>query len=549
MVFRFLQSIMAFVCWLLSSYSGLLAAPPNFLVIVADDLGYSDLGCYGGEIETPNLDRLAAGGLRFTQFYNTGRCWPTRASILTGYYPHQIGRDALPNVPGGASGRRPAWAKLLPQRLAPLGYRSYMSGKWHVDGMPHAQGFDKSFTMDDHNRFFYPQKTTRDDRLQPPVERGSDYYQTTAIAEHAIECLRDHASSCSEKPFFQYLAFTCPHFPLMAPASDIAKYAGRYAAGWDQVREERWGRIQALGLMKGGLSELEPSIGPPYHFASAIEQLGAKEVNRELPWDSLSDEQRAFQAAKMEIHAAMVDRMDVEIGRVIEQLEAMDALENTLILFLSDNGASAEIMIRGDGHDASAPLGSADSYLCLGPGWSSAANTPFRRHKTWAHEGGVATPFIVHWPAGFESHGELREQVGHVVDIAPTLVHLAGGEWVTDESAAAIQGINLVEFLKDRDATVERSVWWYHEGNRGIRKGDFKLVAAKDEAWQLYNLGEDRSEMSDVATGLSEKAAELQQEWEAITSRFEETALQNVADAQSQAEEKAVEVPAKQTSE
>lgn len=528
-----------------------VADKPNVLLILADDLGYSDLGCYGSEIDTPHLDALATDGLRFTQFYNTARCWPTRAAILTGYYAQQVGRDALPDVSGtgrgggGARNSRPAWAKLLPTMLKPLGYRSYHSGKWHVDGKPVQGGFDRAFTMDDHDRFFYPKNTTRDDQPQPAIPPGSDYYATTAIADHAIECLQEHASEHAEQPFFHYLAFTAPHFPLHAPAVDIAKYRGRYDAGWDTMREQRWERMSAMGLVQGRLSALEPEVGPPYHFPDALEKLGPGEVNRELAWSALNAEQRTFQAAKMEVHAAMVDRMDQEIGRVIAQLKAMNAYENTLLLFLSDNGASAEIMVRGDGHQPDAPPGSADTYLCLGPGWSSASNTPFRRHKTWVHEGGTSTPLIAHWPAGIprdpsteaaqkkiDPHGALRHQVGHVIDLAPTIMELAGGQWPmaaaeVDQAAAAPAspappGQSLVPAF-DRDSQTERVIWWYHEGNRALRKGNYKLVAANDEAWQLYDLTNDRMEEQDLITGLPEKAAELQQAWEQFTDSIRES--------------------------
>lgn len=449
---------------------------PNFLVILADDLGFSDLGCYGGEIATPNLDQLANGGLRFSSFYNTARCWPTRAALLTGYYAQQVGRDALPHVAGGARGTRPEWAKLLPERLKPLGYRSYLSGKWHVDSTPLKEGFDHALTMDDHSRFFYPNKTTLDDVVQPAVPRGTDYYQTTAIAQHAIDCLKEHQKQYSQQPFFQYLAFTCPHFPLHAPAADIAKYKGRFDTGWDVSRTERWQRLMDMGLLTTPLAALEPNIGPPYDFPDAIKELGDKEVNRELDWANLTAEQRSFQAAKMEIHAAMVDRMDQEIGRVIQQIREMGQTENTLILFMSDNGASAEIMIRGDGHDATAPLGSGDSYLCLGPGWSCAANTPFRRHKTWVHEGGISTPLIAHWPAGIKTPGQFRHQASHVIDLAPTLVELAGGIWqVYEEDQPNRPGISLATTLQ-KDTDHERTLWWLHEGNAALRQGNFKSL-------------------------------------------------------------------------
>lgn len=498
---------------------------PNVVVILADDLGYSDLGCYGSEIETPTLDKLAANGLQFSQFYNTARCWPTRASILTGYYAQQVGRDALPNVPGGARSGRPRWAQLLPSMLQPLGYRAYHSGKWHVDGSPVKEGFDHSLTMDDHDRFFYPKRWTLDGEAQPAIEPGTEYYQTTAITSHAIDCLKEHASDYSDKPFFHFVAFTCPHFPLMAPAKDIAKYDGKYDAGWDEIRKQRWQRLQAKGLVKGNMSELEPEVGPPYSFPDAIEKLGEKEVNREVPWSSLTAEQKEFQADKMEIHAAMIDRMDQEIGRIVAQLEQMGELENTLVLFLSDNGSSAEIMIRGDGHDDSAARGSGDSYLCLGPGWSSVGNTPFRRHKTWVHEGGISTPLIAHWPKGIDAPGSIRNQVGHVVDIAPTILDLAGGEWPSEHDGEKVPenpGMSLVDVLRNSESEMEpRTIWWLHDGHKALRQGDFKLVAAKGEPLQLYNLTTDRAEESDLISGMPELAESMEKTWSEMTKSFE----------------------------
>ncbi len=401
----------------------------NVMVILADDLGFSDLGCYGSEIATPNLDRLAAGGLRFSQFYNTARCWPTRGSLLTGYYAQVINRDALPELGGGGRGVRPKWAVLLPQLLRPLGYRSYLSGKWHIDGIPTAQGFDHSYVIEDHDRFHNPKKHLKDNKPLPPVDKDSGFYLTTYIADHAIECLKEHASDHADQPFFHCLTFTAPHFPLHALPQDIAKYAKTYQVGWDAVRANRYAKQGTLGLNKSPLAELEPSIGPPYDFPEALKKLGSGEVNRELPWQELNQLQQEFQAAKMAVHAAMIDRMDIEIGRVIDQLRAMNKLDDTLILFLSDNGASAEIMVRGDGHDPNVPVGAADSFVCLGPGWSKAANTPFRRHKTWVHEGGISTSMIAHWPRGIKQTGAWRSRPGHVIDVVPTILELAGGTW------------------------------------------------------------------------------------------------------------------------
>ena len=499
--------------------TGTEATRPNVLLILADDLGFSDLGCYGGEIETPALDKLASGGLRFTQFSNCARCWPTRASLLTGYYPQQIGRDNAPGIEGGGSGIRPDWAGLLPRYLKDAGFRSYHSGKWHIDGMPVANGFDRSYYLEDQGRFFNPQQHFEEDQKLPAVERGSGYYSTIEIADKAIEHLREHQKKYSDKPFFSYVAFTAPHFPLHALPEDIEAVGERYAVGWEQLRAQRWERIKELGLLQGELSRVEQEVGPPYHFPEALEILGEGEVNRPVPWDSLSAEQKQFQQDKMTLHAAMVERMDKEIGRIVDQLESMGALDNTLILYLSDNGASAEIMVRNDGHDPEAAPGSASTYLCLGPGWSNMCNTPFRRHKTWVHEGGACTPLIVHWPEEISRGGELRSTPGHVIDIVPTLFDLAGIPTEL-EDRMPLPGKSLRPLFQ-RDTDWHREIWYYHGGNRAVRVGDWKLVAAKDEPWELYNLSNDRTESVNLAKTHPEKVAEMEKRWMRMLKEIE----------------------------
>ncbi len=406
------------------------ASRPNVLLILADDMGFSDAGCYGSEIATPRLDSLASGGLRFTQFYNTARCWPSRAAMLTGYYAQAVRRDAMPGVDGkaGAQGTRPSWARLLPTMLRPLGYRSYHSGKWHIDGKPLQNGFEHSYSLDDHDRHFNPRRHTLDDAPLPPVAPGSSYYSATAIADHAIHFLQDHAREHAGEPFFEFVAFTSPHFPLQAPADDVARYRDRFDKGWESLRAARWQQLKSLGIGGGALSAVERDLGPPYAFADVLSKIGPGEVNRPEVWTKLTREQQRLQADKMAVHAAMIDRMDRELGRVLDQLTQMGVEENTLVLFLSDNGASAELMVRGDGHDQSAEPGSAATFLCLGPGWSTMANTPFRRHKTWVHEGGISTPLIVRWPRGIAARGELRHSPGHVIDIVPTILDVAAGK-------------------------------------------------------------------------------------------------------------------------
>ncbi|MEM0967911.1 MAG: sulfatase-like hydrolase/transferase, partial [Verrucomicrobiota bacterium] len=271
------------------------------------------------------------------------------------------------------------------------------------------------------------------------------------------------------------------------------------------------------------LSPFEPQQGPPYDFPDAFETLGPGEVQFPVPWDTLTEEQKRFQATKMAIHAAMIDRMDREIGRVVEQLKAMDAFENTVIFFASDNGASAEIMVRHGGHDPSAPLGSAATYLCLGPGFSTACNTPFRKHKTWVHEGGTATPLIVHWPQGISAQGELRRTVSHVIDLAPTILELAQVPAPTEWEGTPLPpkpGLSLVPTLEGDVALPRDYLWWYHEDHRAVRQGEWKLVATANGPWELYQISQDRAETKNLAEAHPEKVTQLEALWQ---SHLDET--------------------------
>lgn len=498
--------------------SGVLSSRPNIVLVLADDLGFSDLGCYGGEISTPNLDRLATNGIRMSQMYNTARCWPSRACLLTGYYAQQVNRDPART--------RPAWAALLPELLKSAGYRSYHSGKWHVDGSALAGGFDHSYRFEDWDRYFTPKAHFLDDQQQPPVKLDDGYYATTAFARYAIDFLAEHAAKHADRPFFLYLAFTAPHFPLHALPEDIARYRDRYLEGWDAVRERRWRRLNESGIVNGPLSPLDPAFTPRYFKPEWLDAIGPGEIQHAVAWSDLTPEQQRLQATKMAIHAAMVDRLDRETGRVFEQIRKMGVWERTLIVFMSDNGADASLLVRGEGHDRAAEPGSAASFLCLGPGWASASNAPFRRHKIWVHEGGISTPCILHWPGVIPSGGGLRRTPAHVIDFVPTVLELAGvtppQSW-NGRPRPPLPGKSLVPVF-DRDAEIAREcLYWHHEGNRALRVGAWKLVGERENGgtWELYNLADERSEARDLAGQFPEKVAEMAATWTRLDAQFQ----------------------------
>ncbi len=515
-------------------------AKPNILFILADDMGFSDAACYGGEIQTPNLDRLASGGLRFTQFYNTARCWPSRASLMTGYYAQSVRRDKMsgvlrgagPSLPSGVPGTRPRWAPLLPEYLKPLGYRSYHSGKWHIDGQPLRNGFDHSYLNMNEEGYFAATTHSEDGVRLPAAKEDGSFYSTTATADYAIKYLKEHAAKYAGQPFFEYIAFNCPHFPIQAMPEDIAIYKDRYKIGWDAIRAERLERMKKLGILNCTLSPFDPAIVPNWSLKEEAlhQRVGPGEVAHAVPWDTLTSFQKEFQASKMAVHAAMVHRMDIEIGRVLEQLKQMGALDNTIIFFMSDNGASAEQMIRGRGHDPAAPVGSAKTYLGIGPGWASTANTPLRLHKSWNHEGGISTPLIVHWPAGIKAHGELRADPGHLIDLLPTLLEILGAKQpatLAGLPTPPLPGTSLVPDFANDGNVKHQYLWWNHEGNRAIRIGDWKLVADHTSPWELYDLSTDRSETKNLAATHPEKAQELEKAWNAHAAEFEAMASQD----------------------
>ena len=492
------------------------AKKPNFLVILADDMGFSDAGCYGGDIDTPNLDRLAAKGLRFTHGYSTARCGPSRSCLLTGYYAQQTASDVM--TPGNV----PSYTRFIPDYLKPLGYRTYHSGKWHMKFATGAGGvgFDHSYTMLDENRFFTQDRHDLDGQPLPKPEEG--YYSTTAIADYAVRFLKEHARDHAKDPFFFYLAPHSPHFPLQAPAEDIERYKDKFAEGWDVARQRRFERMRRMGIVNCALAPLEPNMWTRWNTPDEelFAKIGPGEVTRAVAWSTLTPEQKSFQRTKMAIHAAMITRMDLEIGNVVKQLEAMGASRDTVILFLSDNGASSEQLIRADGHDRTAPLGSARSFLGLGPGWSSCANAPFRLHKSWVNEGGIASPLIVHWPNGIKDQNKLRHDPCHFVDVLPTLVDLAGGSTAAD-GAPPLAGRSLAPALNKDGAAPREFLYFNHSNNRAIRVGDWKLIATGQTGpWELYDLSKDRCEQRDLAAAQPGRAQKLAAMWTEHDTEF-----------------------------
>jgi arylsulfatase len=494
----FLQSMAGTAC----------AAPatsrPNIVVIMADDMGFSDIGCYGGEIATPNIDRLARGGVRFRQFYNTARCCPTRASLLTGLYAHQAGIghmvDTGSRLPSYTGDLKPNCVT-IPQVLKSAGYKTAMSGKWHVTPVteskhnwPRQRGFDHFYgTIHGAGSFYDPVTLTRDNT---PIEpEGKDYYYTDAITDNAISYLDKIGRG--PDPFFLYAAYTAPHWPMHALEADIAKYKGRYKDGWDALRAERRERQIRLGL----IDKKWP--------------LTARD-SRVPDWASAPD--KDWEQRRMEVYAAMVDRLDQNVGRLMAKLRETAAEQNTLVLFLADNGGCAEELFKNSGarHFPKAtrdgrPVrfgnfpnimpGADDTYQSYGIGWANASNTPFRLYKHWVHEGGISSPLIASWPGRIRNPGSLTGQHGHLVDIMATCVDVGGATYPATHDGQSIlpaEGRSLVPVFRGdkRQAPV---YYWEHEGNRAVREDRWKLVSKFPDAWELYDIRADRVERNNLA--------------------------------------------------
>ncbi|MDE0102378.1 MAG: arylsulfatase [Bryobacterales bacterium] len=527
--------------WACSDRGGLgEARPPNIIVTMADDMGYSDIGCYGGEISTPVLDRLAANGLRFRSFYNYARCCPTRASLVTGLYPHQAGvghmmseyrEDGAP-IPSYMGNLNKSCVTIA-EVLRSAGYSTLMSGKWHVtpaegtgeevdrSNWPLQRGFDKFYgTIHGAGSFYDPVSLRRGNEPEDP---GSGFYYTTAIGENAARFIEETLDEKPESPFFLYLPFTAPHWPLHAPEDAIAKYKGRYDAGWDALREERLDRMRQVGAVDGSaqLSDRDPS---------------------QAPWDDAPDKE--WQARRMEVYAAQVELMDEAIGRVVTTLEERGQLDNTLILFLADNGGCAEEAqdawqglhiaretYAGDpvavGNDPSLMPGPEENYQSYGIPWANVSNTPFRYYKHWVHEGGISSPLIAHWPEGIEARGDWSDQLGHLIDVMPTCVDVSGASYpatFNDSPIHPMEGASLAPVFRGKAAEGHpEGLFWEHEGNRAVRVGDWKLVSKRsmpeNGQWELYNIAQDRSELNDLANEMPERVGELAGLWQQWADR------------------------------
>ncbi len=518
---------------------------------MADDMGFSDIGCYGSEIDTPTLDGLAANGLRFTQFYNTSRCCPTRASLLTGLYPHQAGVGWMMTDRGydGYRGDLNKNCRTIAEALRPAGYSTYMSGKWHVtphvdpngnkDNWPLQRGFDRFYgTIHGAGSFYDPNSLTRDNtQIAPDSDseyQPEQYYYTDAISDHAVRFIDEHEGEKADKPFFMYVAYTAAHWPMHALEKDIDKYRGKYDAGYGAIRKARHERARKLGL-----------IDPSWEMTDQAES-----------WEDV--ENREWELRCMEVYAAMVDSMDQGIGRIVESLKKANELDNTLILFLQDNGGCAEslgrkprdgqtkrpsqptlpAMGRGELQTAMIPAQTRDgyptimgpgimpgpdgTYIAYGRGWANVSNTPFREYKHWVHEGGISTPLIAHWPAKLKRHGELENQPGHLIDIMATCVDVAGAKYpkaVGDQKIKPLEGVSLAPAFKKHDLNRPNPIFWEHEANRAIRDGKWKLVAKENKPWELYDMLADRTERNNLADVKPALVKKLEANWDAWAAR------------------------------
>lgn len=500
-------------------WMGLLAATagaadrPNIVVVLVDDMGFSDIGCYGGEVPTPNLDGMAAWGVRFTQFYNGARCSPTRASLITGLYPHQAGMGWLDNRvekdSKGIHGKLLPRAVTIAEVLRDAGYFTAMTGKWHMGQqhgcVPWERGFDRSLNSR-YGEVYFPEEASRPgtenlylDGEEIPKNSprfGKDWYSTDLFVDWGLKFV-DEARE-ARKPFFLYIAQGAVHFPLRAPAQTIAKYRGKYREGWDVLRDRRYAKQVEMGL-----------IDRAWALSPKAEQVPS--------WESRAEDRKDRFDAMMAAYAAMIERIDIAMGTLVAGLKERGLLDDTLILFLSDNGGNAEGgpagVTEGEG-----PIGGPNSRVLLGMNWATMANTPFRRYKHFTHEGGISTPLIAHWPAGIPEarRGVFEKQPGHLVDIMATAVDLSGATYPASRAGVAIepmQGVSLRPALLGESLDRKAPICWEHEGNKAIRDGKWKLVQRHREPWQLFDMEADRTELHDLIGREPELAKRLEAAW------------------------------------
>lgn len=482
---------------------------PNIVLIMVDDMGYSDIGCYGGDIITPNLDSLAEGGVRYTHFYNTARCCPARASLMTGLYPHQAGMGwmTVANLgTDGYAGDLNDRCRTIAECLKPAGYSTYMSGKWHLTydkyfapdspnhSWPCQRGFDRYFgTLAGGGSYFTPSTLMIDnEQITPP----KGFYYTDAISDNASKFIDEHED---DDPFFLYVAYTAPHWPLHAKPEDIAEYRGKFREGWDVFRQRKFERMKAMGILEEhwGLSNRDAGVPA---------------------WKELSPEKQDEFDLRMAIYAAQIASMDAGVGRIVQGLERNGILENTIILFLSDNGGCHEEIHRDSSDPAT--FGTNDSFESYGRPWANVSNTPFKEFKSWVHEGGISTPLIAHWPERLKRKNEMDNQPGHITDIMPTCLDVAGASYPLDSGDIhPLVGKSLVPSFGGRE--IQRDcIFWEHEGNRALRIGKWKLVAKGIESdWELYDMEQDRSELNNLADSHPERVEDMAQKWHDIAQQ------------------------------
>jgi arylsulfatase A-like enzyme len=513
---------------------------PNIVLVLADDLGYSDLGCYGGEVDTPNIDALAKGGVRFTQLYNSARCCPSRASLMTGLYPSQAGIGDF-TTPRPSSSRGPGYLGRLNEQcitiaeaLKPSGYGCYYVGKWHMheETGPILRGFDEFYgytrghSHDQYDAEYYIRLPEgREKEFDPPQ---GEYYATDVFNDYALEFIQQGQES--DKPWLLFLGHSSPHFPVQAPADRADKYESTYLRGWDVLREERYARMQEIGLIDGSHWAFTPrSLVPVDRDDIANGYSGQPNP----AWDSLEENRQRDLARRMAVFAAMVETVDVGVGRIVDHLKQTDDFENTLILFLSDNGACYEwgpfgfdgTSRRGEttlheGVDELRSIGGPDTHHSYGSAWANLGNTPFRLYKHFTHEGGISTPFIAHWPEGIGSPDTWVRGPAHVMDVMPTILEATGANYPSEQNGAVappLEGVSLLPAMRGEESG-ERSIGFDHQAAHALRRGDWKIVWSKrmphEIEWELYNLAEDRCETNDLADVYPERVEAMAAEWE-----------------------------------